>query len=236
MPFTPVTPRRLAFLIVPLAIAAPSLALDHGTDARTPHIALGDHSLMLRQDAAATGAPASGETPADQSAASADLAPSAAPAFGEAGSWSWSVVGAAAFTSGAQEYGTRLTFGTFLADNFEITFGVAGWYHRQDGNDAGSGNPLFGFRYHFSPPKTFNPYIEVGIGLLFSSDDVPEDGTSINFTPRAGAGVLIRLGESQTRLDLGIGWHHISNASTEGSDDNPSRDSVAIYAGLVVPF
>lgn len=222
------------FLVLALSVSTPALA--QGPDAQIAPVTLGDHSLMLRQDAATSSSAAPDAPAANDAADSQDLATPSAPAFGEAGSWSWSVVGAAAFTSGAQEYGARVTFGTFLADNFEITFGVAGWYHRQDGDDAGSGNPLFGFRYHFSPPKTFNPYVEVGIGLLFSSDDVPEDGTSINFTPRAGAGVLIRLGESQTRLDLGIGWHHISNASTEGSDDNPSRDSVAIYAGVVVPF
>lgn len=228
--------QRPTFSSILFALAATCPALAQGPDAQVTSLTLGDHSLMLRQDAAAAPAAGAPSAPADQASTSQDLAPAAAPAFGEAGSWSWSVVGAAAFTSGDQDYGARLTFGTFLADNFELTFGVAGWYHRQEGDDAGSGNPLFGFRYHFSPPKTFDPYIEVGIGLLFSSDDVPEDGTSINFTPRAGAGVLIRLGESQTRLDLGIGWHHISNASTEGSDDNPSRDSVAIYAGVVVPF
>lgn len=157
-------------------------------------------------------------------------------AFGDPGSWYWSVGGGAAFTDNDQDYQGYLQFGTFLAEQFEINFGISGWYHDQDGEEAQSANPAFGFRYHFLPKRTVDPYLEAGIGLLFSTDDVPSDGTSFNFTPRAGAGVLIKLGESETRLDLGVRWHHISNASIDGGDDNPARDSIMVYAGVVVPF
>jgi hypothetical protein len=33
-----------------------------------------------------------------------------------------------------------------------------------------------------------------------------------------------------------VGWHHISNASSAGSDDNPARDGVRVYLGVVFPF
>ena len=79
-------------------------------------------------------------------------------------------------------------------------------------------------------------YAHAGIGLLQTSERVPPGGTKFNFTPTVGVGTTFELGESDTRLDLGVRWHHISNASTNGSDDNPARDGVMLYAALVFPF
>lgn len=167
----------------------------------------------------------------------ADVQPGAPlPAFGERRSWYWTLSGGVALHSDSTDAGAYLGMGTFLADGFEFNFGVSGWHFAQEGDDADGVNPSLGFRYHFAPRERVDWYADAGIGLLLTSDDVPGDGESINFTPRAGVGALIRLGESGTRLDVGVGWRHISTASTTGSDDNPSRDSVMIYAGLVFPF
>ena len=72
--------------------------------------------------------------------------------------------------------------------------------------------------------------------FLFTGDDVPPDGTSINFTPRAGMGVTRALDDSGTRLMVGVRWAHISNARIEGDGENPSRDSVMGYVGVIWPF
>lgn len=158
--------------------------------------------------------------------------------FGEAGSWYWTLVGGVAFQHDSTDGNLYAGLGVFLTDRFEFNFGVGGWYFWQEGENTAGGNPAFGFRYHFAPREPVDFYIDTGIGLLFSGDDVPEDGESVNFTPRAGVGALFRLGDEPDapRLDLGIRWHHISTASTTGSDDNPSRDSAMVYLGVVFPF
>jgi hypothetical protein len=215
------------------AVGARALAADGSLIDASP-------SLMLAQNSeAGSGAPAG----APEGAPAADSQPSRGKAFGEAGSWYWGVGGGVAFTDEATEYNGNLTFGTFLTEGFEFNFGVGGWHHDQDdedGNeadDAQSINPVIGFRYHFMAKEPIDFYIEAGIGLLFSTDDVPADGTSFNFTPRAGVGALWRLDEaSGVRLDTGVRWHHISNATVSGSDDNPSRDSIMVYVGVIFPI
>jgi hypothetical protein len=196
--------------------------------------------------AAALAAPASAADPRDgvislhrraQDADNGAPVAAPAPAFGDAGSRYWSLGGGAAFHTDSTDGSAYGSLGFFLADRFEFNAALAGWGFWQEGEDAAGVNPSIGFRYHFMPKEPFNIYAEAGIGLLFTTEDVPQDGTSVNFTPRAGLGTLIRLDESSgLRLDLGVRWHHISNASFRGTDDNPARDSVMIYAGVVVPF
>lgn len=178
---------------------------------------LGASSLMLNEQAAA------------------EESPRTIP-FGEAGSRYWTILAGVAFVHDSTDANLYTGLGFFLTDRFEFNFGLGGWWFWQEGEDTGGVNPAFGFRYHFMPRERFNVYLDAGIGLLFSGDDVPEDGESINFTPRAGVGTLWMLGDTGARLDVGVRWHHISTASTSGSDDNPARDSAMVYAGIVVPF
>lgn len=177
--------------------------------------------------------------PAD--AAPGENAGPPAPDFAELGAepaWWWSAAGVASlsFDGDATEFGARALAHTFVADGLEFHAGLAAWGHAQDGPDTGSLNPQIGFRWHFHRDRRLTAYAETGIGLLFSFDEVPDGGTRINFTPRAAVGTTIALGDGPERLDLGVGWHHISNASTSGTDDNPSRDSLFLYAGVIVPF
>lgn len=162
--------------------------------------------------------------------------PEAEPLFGEAGHWSWEISGAAAFGDDWTHLGLAWDAGVFLTDGFEFTFGAAGWAFLQDDEDEAGLNPRIGFRWHFLRRDRFTVYAQAGIGLLFATGEVPEGGESFNFTPRAGIGSTIALGDSGHRLDVGVGWHHISTASTSGSDNNPALDGIEIYLGLIVPF
>ena len=162
--------------------------------------------------------------------------PAPALRFAEAGFWSWELSAGVALASQSTSPNLAWDAGVFLADRFELTFGVAGWAFLQDGTDAAGANPRFAFRLHFLERERYTIYAEVGIGLLFSTDDVPDDGQSFNFTPRAGVGSTIAIGDEGHRLDVGLRWHHVSTASTTGSDDNPSRDGIEIYLGIIVPF
>ena len=48
-------------------------------------------------------------------------------------------------------------------------------------------------------------------------------------------GVAISL-SNEAMLMAGARWLHISNASKDGSRNNPGYDSVQLYAGLMIPF
>lgn len=165
--------------------------------------------------------------------------------FGGAGTTWWSVRGGVAVAADATDWNARWTVHHFVAEDFEFNAALMGWYHDQDGDNEVSAGAEIGFRWHFVNRGVeevgpggipWSVYGQVGIGLMGSSGDVPEDGTSYNFTPHGALGVTFRPWESATRVDVGVAWHHISNGSSSGSDDNPARDGVHVYAGLVFPF
>lgn len=158
-------------------------------------------------------------------------------AYGEQGSRYWSVVGEGALSGDGNVGGGRVSVGYFLADQFEIHASLGLWRHvQEDGNDATSLNPSVGFRYHLFLEEDWSVYADVGVGLLFSTDEVPIGGTRTNFTPRLGVGATFAIGDDGARLDIGARWHHVSNASTSGIDDNPDRDGIGLYVGLIFPF
>lgn len=158
--------------------------------------------------------------------------------FGAKGTSAISLGAGVALTANDTDVNGYLTYHYFLVDGFEINATIGGWWFFQEDDDAAGVNPAFGFRWHFLRRDSWTMYAEFGIGLLASTDDVPADGSSFNFTPRAGVGATIALDESSSapRLDLGVRWHHISNASQWGTDDNPARDSVMFYLGVIFPF
>jgi len=169
--------------------------------------------------------------------------------FLDKGWWGWSVGGGVAFNSASTDTNLVLTFHTFIAKDFEFNFGLGGWYYAQDedgddnekAEDALGINPAFGVRWHFWTPKapedrSWSVYADAGIGMVFTDEDVPPGGTKYNFTPRAGLGATFQLNDTGARFDVGVRWAHISNASTSGTDDNPSRDSVMVYVGVMFPF
>ncbi len=117
------------------------------------------------------------------------------------------------------------------------------WGHYQDDSDEASGAFDFGARWHFvnrgrnyDDGSGMTVYAEMGIGMLFATGEVPDGGTSYDFTPRAGFGATWPIGDGQMRLDAGVRWQHFSNGSSAGSDDNPSRDAAMVYVGVIFPF
>lgn len=158
-------------------------------------------------------------------------------AFGHEGDAWWSLGGGAGFSDDSTEANAYAMAHWFIADDIEFNLTFGGFYHGQDGDDAVSGNFAFGWRWHFVNKPEQSWYLDIGIGALGSSDDVPEGGTSFNFTPRGGVGTTVKLfDDSRIRLDLGLRWYHFSNASISGSDDNPARDGLQVYAGVMIPW
>lgn len=124
----------------------------------------------------------------------------------------------------------------FIVKDVSVDAELGAWYHSQPGNDAASINPSMVFRWHFVNTGDWTVYADLGIGFAVASDEVPATGTAFDFTPRAGLGFTRRLGDSDTRLVVGLRWAHFSNARLLGDDDNPSRDDLMAYGGVIFPF
>ncbi|MBL8764431.1 MAG: acyloxyacyl hydrolase [Phycisphaerae bacterium] len=135
-------------------------------------------------------------------------------------------------------YNARAGISWFLADDVQFEVNLNGWYFDQKGDDTGGINPDFFFRWHFWAAENhdWTVYADVGIGLLFAFDNVPDRGTGFNFTPGAGVGFTTRLGEGENRLQVGVRWAHISNGRISGDERNPARDSIMPYVAIVIPF
>jgi len=127
-------------------------------------------------------------------------------------------------------------FSYFIVKDVEVNAELGAWYHDQNVDDAISGNLSLVFRWHFYNNNDWTIYADLGVGALVASDEVPQEGTNFAFTPRAGVGFTKRLGDCDTRLIVGLRWQHFSNARVFGDDDNPGRDDVMVYAGVVFPF
>jgi hypothetical protein len=186
----------------------------------------------------ATEAPPTPQAGASDSAS--DTAPTSTPAkldYGSAGSRWWSVgAGVAHNFDKATDANAFVGYSYFLDQDIEFNAELGFWYSSQPGKDAGAINPNMVFRWHFINTGAWTVYADAGIGLIFSTDNIPEDGTSFNFTPRAGIGFTRRLTDDGLRLQVGLRWHHLSNARIEGEKNNPGRDSAMLYAGIIFPF
>jgi hypothetical protein len=127
------------------------------------------------------------------------------------------------------------SYSRFLDDDLEFVVELSGWYFDQRGDNTGGINPTMNLRWHFLHADDYDwtVYGDIGIGFLFAFDNVPDGGTGFNFTPRAGGGITKALWDDETRLQLGVRWAHISNGRIEGSERNPGRDSLMVYAGII---
>jgi hypothetical protein len=167
----------------------------------------------------------------------AGAAPAPVPTFGKANTKWWTVGPGVAYNfNKATDVNLRGAYSYFLVDDVEFSVELNGWYFDQPGDNAIGINPAMVVRWHFVDRDPWTLYLDVGIGLLLASDNVPDGGTSFDFTPRAGGGFTRRLDDAGTRLQVGLRWHHISNGRIFGDSSNPGRDALMLYAGIQWPF
>lgn len=157
--------------------------------------------------------------------------------FGTQGS-EWLTVGTGVSHDfeGSAGFDAHVSWSTFIVKDVEFSLELAAWYYAQKRQDAFGLNPQMVFRWHFVNTQTWTVFAEAGIGVVVSTDNVPDGGTAFNFTPRAGVGFTRLLNEEGLRLQVGVRWAHVSNARIKGDNRNPSRDSAMVYAGLMWPF
>jgi len=158
-------------------------------------------------------------------------------AYGLAGSKSFTLgTGWAPDFDGSLDANFHASFNYFLVNNVEISFEAGLWHFNQPGDNEGGLSGSMVFRWHFVNEDPWTLFVDAGIGVLGTSGNVPDGGTSLNFLPRLGVGGTYRLTDDGLRLIAGLRWHHISNARIQGDEDNPARYAPMLYAGLVFPF
>lgn len=161
----------------------------------------------------------------------------AIPAFGSDGSERWYVHAGGATTLGSDETSRFGLIGAgashFFADGHSINLELNSMIFDQPGNDAVGLNLSAILRWHFIRQADWSLYIDGGAGILGTTNDVPAQGSSFNFTPQVGGGTTIRLNDEQ-RLMVGLRWHHISNGDIYSG--NPGLDTIFGYVGLNLPF
>jgi hypothetical protein len=148
----------------------------------------------------------------------------------------WHVTGGAAWSFSTRSDSLAMLgvgVSSFVADGLSFDIDFSGLDIRQAGSDTWGINLTMSFRLHFLREPSWTMYLDGGCGLMYSGDQVPEDGTVFNLTPQFGVGFSIAVADD-VRLLTGVRWFHISNANTDA--DNPGRDSLLLYAGLSFPF
>jgi len=76
----------------------------------------------------------------------------------------------------------------------------------------------------------WTPYIEGGIGLIYTDFQVEGQGLRVNFNPQLGAGVEYSLPDRGS-MTLGLRLHHISNGNTY--EGNRGINSALIMIGYL---
>ena len=79
----------------------------------------------------------------------------------------------------------------------------------------------------FLDSEVVRPYIEGGIGLIYTAFRVEGQGSRLNFNPKAGFGFEFPIGRES--LFTSLRWDHLSNAYL--NEDNTSIDSVVLMFG-----
>jgi hypothetical protein len=160
--------------------------------------------------------------------------------FGSPGSSLFTLGGGVAYAakngSSSTNYNAYVAWNYFLITDLEFSLELGGWYFNQPGQNQGGVNPELAFRWHFVNKQTWSLFLEAGVGLLAATGDVPTGGTSFDFMPRAGGGFTYELSPGGARLQAGVRWFHVSNARIQGDANNPARDGVMGFVGIMFPL
>ena len=111
-----------------------------------------------------------------------------------------------------------------LGVRFEGSIGGAGGTEFSGGRLVASGNVLGVHEFGSSKTDEIVPYVEAGIGLIYTDFQREEQAFRLNFNPVAGFG--LRMG----RTFIVLRAHHLSNADID--DDNRGINSVVLGFGV----
>lgn len=129
-------------------------------------------------------------------------------------------------------YALSLGAGRFVLPGFSLNLETSAWIVTQDGPDATGFGLTLVPRWHFYRTRDWSVFIDGGLGVIWTNEDVPPGSKKHNFTEFAGLGFTRRICES-LRLMAGARYRHVSN---NHSSDNPGLDNIEGFLGLMLPF
>jgi hypothetical protein len=120
----------------------------------------------------------------------------------------------------------------FLQGQLEYAFDVVpAWAIVQKTDTVyGAGVNPFAFKWIFSSPKKVKPFFQIEGGTLFTTREVPEGTSQINFTTSGGIGAHF-LGEKHN-FSAEVRFQHISNAGM--TKPNPGINTIQLRIGFGV--
>jgi len=120
----------------------------------------------------------------------------------------------------------------FLNGQLEYAFDVVpAWAIVQKTDTVyGAGVNPFAFKWILSSPKKMKPFFQIEGGTLFTTREVPEGTSQINFTTSGGIGAHF-LGEKHN-FSAEVRFQHISNAGM--SHPNPGINTIQVRIGFGV--
>ena len=121
----------------------------------------------------------------------------------------------------------------FVEEQLSVGVFAEAIHVNQEGENAMGGGGGVLLRWHFARTESAAFFGEIGVGLAGFDSPVPQEGTTVDFSPRAAVGVALPVAE-RTTLDARIGWLHFSNAQT--GEENPGIDALAASVGLHIAF
>jgi len=153
----------------------------------------------------------------------------------KAGTWAGTATGSVMWDVSEHTdmaYALSLGAGRFFWDGISINAEVSGWNVIQDGDDATGFGLALVPRWHFYRTADWSVYVDGGLGVIFTNEDVPPGAKKQNFTEFAGLGFTRSLGE-RLMFMAGARYRHVSNSN---GSDNPGLDNIEGYLGLMLPF
>jgi hypothetical protein len=119
---------------------------------------------------------------------------------------------------------------SFLRGQLEYAFDVVpAWaiVQKTDTVYGGGVNP-FAFKWILTSPRKVKPFFQIEGGTLFTTRDVPEGTSQVNFTTSGGFGAHF-LGEKHN-FSAEVRFQHISNAGM--SNPNPGINTIQVRIGF----
>lgn len=114
--------------------------------------------------------------------------------------------------------------GGFLRGNFEYAIDLVPLYlvHQNSTVYGGGFNPI-NLKWNFTSATRVTPYIELGGGTLFSTQNVPAGTNTVNFRTHLGFGIHVKPATFEVR------YEHISNAGL--ASPNPGINTLQFLIG-----
>ncbi len=119
---------------------------------------------------------------------------------------------------------------SILRGRFEYAIDAVPFYaiFQPKGLVYGAGVNPFALKWIIDTRARVMPYFDLGGGVLFTSRQVPNGISNINFA--SGAGLGVNVGRGKMHWSLEVRWLHISDAGLTA--ENPGINTIQLRAGL----